>query len=129
MFAAVSFAAAEETATLERLKQQWMRVSATKAGLKQAMHDAKRMQNFIVLDRTLLFGTKLYCSSTAEQTGRDGLTYSVRYLLEPDELAGLQAAGLVPRDACEVVGMQAVADGVVAMLERDAVPMGEIAFQ
>jgi hypothetical protein len=56
---------------------------------------------------------------SATQTGRDGLLYSVRYLLEPGELAGLQAAGIVPADADEVVGMQGAADGLVAMLERD----------
>ena len=56
-------------------------------------------------------------STTA--TGADGLAYSVRYLLEPDELAGLQAAGLVPMDAAEIVSLQSVVDGLVASFERD----------
>lgn len=63
---------------------------------------------------------KIYSS---EQTGRDGQQYSVRYMLDGAELAGLQAAGLVPRDVCEIVGMHAVADGIIAEFERDAALM------
>lgn len=47
----------------------------------------------------------------------DGRSYSVRYLLTTDELAGLQAVGLVPEHAIEVVGLQAAADCVLAGLE------------
>ena len=54
------------------------------------------------------------------QTGRDGKLYSVRYLLAPEEVAGLQAAGLLG-DVDEVIGMQEAADSVVAAFERDAV--------
>ncbi len=53
------------------------------------------------------------------QAGRDGKLYSVRYLLTLEELAGLQAAGLIG-DVDEVIGMQEAADSVVAMFERDA---------
>ena len=49
----------------------------------------------------------------------DGRAYSVRYLLEPEELAGLQAAGLIPTHAFEVVGMQDAADCVLAELEKE----------
>jgi len=52
------------------------------------------------------------------QTGCDGKLYSIRYLLTPEELAGLQAAGLLG-DVDEVIGMQEAADSVVAMFERD----------
>lgn len=54
---------------------------------------------------------------SAIQTGADCQQYSVRCLLTPEELAGLQAAGII-REAEEVVGMQDVADGFVALLER-----------
>lgn len=57
---------------------------------------------------------------SVNQTGRDGKLYSVRYLLTRDELSWLQAAGLVG-DVDEVVGLQDVADGVVAMYEREIV--------
>lgn len=52
------------------------------------------------------------------ETGRDGLPYSVRYLLTREELAGLQAAGLVG-EVDEVVSLQDVAAGVIASMERD----------
>ena len=49
--------------------------------------------------------------------GRDGLTYSVRYLLDAEELNGLQSAGLIgPVD--EVIGMQEAADIVMADFEK-----------
>ena len=57
---------------------------------------------------------------SAPITGRDGHTYAVRYLLTDAELTGLQSAGLIG-DADEVVGLQSVADGIVAMYEREAV--------
>ena len=50
----------------------------------------------------------------------DGRAYSVRYLLEPDELAGLQAVGLVPDHAFELVGLQDAADCLLAGLELQA---------
>lgn len=49
----------------------------------------------------------------------DGRAYSVRYLLEPDELAGLQAVGLIPDNCCELVGLQDAADVVLAELEKE----------
>lgn len=66
---------------------------------------------------------------SAERTGRDGQAYAIRYLLTADELAGLQTAGLVPADACEVVGLQEVADGVLAGFERDAAVMAGAVMQ
>ena len=48
----------------------------------------------------------------------DKRTFSVRYLLEPEELAGLQAVGLIPNHAFEVVGMQDAADCLLAGLEK-----------
>jgi len=56
----------------------------------------------------------------AIQTGADGKQYGVRYLLTREELAGLQAAGLVG-EVDQIEGLQSVADGIVAMYERDAV--------
>ena len=57
------------------------------------------------------------------QRGADGKDYGVRYLLTREELAGLQAAGLVG-EVEQIDGMQAVADGIVAMYEREAVLAG-----
>lgn len=51
----------------------------------------------------------------------DGRLYSVRYLLDPEELAGLQAAGLVMDNVCEVIGLQDAADIIAADFERQAV--------
>ena len=51
----------------------------------------------------------------------DGHLYSVRYLLDPEELAGLQAAGLVMDNCCEVIGMQDAADLIAADFERQCV--------
>lgn len=56
----------------------------------------------------------------AIKIGSDGKQYGVRYLLTREELAGLQAAGLVG-EVDEVIGMQEAADSVVAAFERDAV--------
>lgn len=53
------------------------------------------------------------------QTAANGVVYSVRYLLTNAELEGLQAAGLVPMNASEVVGLQPLVDGLVASFERD----------
>lgn len=52
--------------------------------------------------------------------GADGKDYGVRYLLTREELAGLQKAGLVG-EVEQIDGMQDVADGIVAMYEREAV--------
>ena len=52
------------------------------------------------------------------KTGADGKLYAVRYLLTPEELAGLQKAGIIG-DVVEIVGLQSAAETVVAMLERD----------
>jgi len=51
----------------------------------------------------------------------DGRLYSVRYLLDPEELAGLQAAGLVMDNVCEVIGLQECADIIAADFERQEV--------
>ena len=53
------------------------------------------------------------------KTGQDGKLYGVRYLLEPSELAGLQAAGLVGY-AGEIIGMAQVAEVVLADFEKQA---------
>lgn len=49
----------------------------------------------------------------------DGRTFSIRYLLAADELAGLQAAGILG-EVSEVVGMQQAADGLVAHWEKQS---------
>lgn len=50
----------------------------------------------------------------------DGRVFQVRYLLDAEELAGLQAVGLIPLDACQVVGMQEAADNLVAHIEAQS---------
>ena len=55
---------------------------------------------------------------SATLTGSDGLRHSVRYLLEEDELISLQSVGLVG-DVLEIVGMQEVADTLVAGLQKE----------
>ena len=51
------------------------------------------------------------------KTGSDGQLYSVRYLLDAEELFGLQAAKLIgPVD--EVIGMQEAADLLMAGFEK-----------
>lgn len=56
---------------------------------------------------------------TCEQYGTDGLTYGLRMLLEPSELRGLQAAGILPDDVSEVIGTQHAADTIVAAFEKE----------
>lgn len=51
--------------------------------------------------------------------GKDGLPYGVRLLHTDEEIKGLQAAGLIP-EVSELIGMQTVADQVVAGFEREA---------
>jgi hypothetical protein len=51
------------------------------------------------------------------KTGTNGRLYGVRYLLEPQELQGLQSAGIIG-EVSEIVGMQQVADTVIADYER-----------
>lgn len=58
---------------------------------------------------------KVYAASV---TGNDGLAYSMRLLLEPEELAGLQEAGILG-EVGEVIGMQHAADLLVAGLEKE----------
>lgn len=53
------------------------------------------------------------------KTGTDGRVYANRYLLTPDELTGLQRAGLVG-DVAEVIGMQDAADALAADYEMQA---------
>mgnify|MGYP001548575111 FL=1 len=50
----------------------------------------------------------------------DGCAYSIRYLRDPDERAGLQSAGLVMDNCCEVIGMQDAADLIAADFEVQA---------
>lgn len=50
--------------------------------------------------------------------GADGFSYSVRLLLEPEELHGLQRAGIVG-EVSEVIGMQEAADTLVAGLQKE----------
>lgn len=64
-----------------------------------------------------------------QATGRSGLRYGVRLLLTDAELAALQAEGVVPADACEVVGMQTAADTVVAVFEREALQAAGVELQ
>lgn len=54
-----------------------------------------------------------------DKTGNDGLVYSVRYLLAREELAGMQQAGIIGSVA-EVIGMQHVADSLLAGFEKQA---------
>lgn len=42
--------------------------------------------------------------------------YSVRYLLESEELDKMQAVGLIPDNVAEIIGMQDVADSMIAGL-------------
>ena len=51
------------------------------------------------------------------KTGSDGLSYSVRYLLDDEELDGLQSAGLVGA-VYQVIGMQDAADRLMAGYEK-----------
>lgn len=53
------------------------------------------------------------------KTGNDGLAYSVRYLLDSEEVQGLQCAGVIGQVA-QIVGMQEVADSVMAGFEKQA---------
>jgi hypothetical protein len=57
---------------------------------------------------------KVY-STTA--IGLDGAAYSVRFLLDPAELRGLQRAGIIGA-VDEVLGMQDLADALVADMEK-----------
>ena len=56
---------------------------------------------------------------SSNQTTSDGRTFSVRYLLTDEELQAMQAAGLVPMDAAEIVSLQSVVDSLIACFERD----------
>ena len=51
------------------------------------------------------------------KTGSDGNEYSVPYLLSIEHLQGLQSVGLVG-EVCEVLGMQDIADCVMADFEK-----------
>lgn len=55
-----------------------------------------------------------------EKMGTDGKVYSIRYLLDSDEVNGLQQAGIVSADVFEVIGMQRIADVIVADFEKQA---------
>lgn len=50
--------------------------------------------------------------------GSNGRTYSIRYLLSSEEIRGLQGAGLIGMDIAEVIGMQRVADTILADFEK-----------
>jgi hypothetical protein len=54
---------------------------------------------------------------SATAIGLDGAAYNVRFLLEPEELLGLQRAGIVG-EVTEVVGMQDLADALLADMEK-----------
>jgi hypothetical protein len=49
--------------------------------------------------------------------GKDGLPYSVRFLLTDDERDGLSSAGVLPDDMHEIIGM------------RDAIEQVEVRFE
>ncbi len=49
--------------------------------------------------------------------GTDGFKYSVRLLLDAEELIALQAAGVIG-EVDEVIGMQEAADSLVAGLQK-----------
>lgn len=49
--------------------------------------------------------------------GTDGLEYSVRLLLDQEELEGLRSAGIIP-EASELVGSEPFADSLIAGLEK-----------
>lgn len=52
-------------------------------------------------------------------TGRDGKQYGMRVLLDDLELAGMQAAGVVPLDVCLLVSIEPATDeDVAAMIGR-----------
>ena len=52
-----------------------------------------------------------------EKAGNDGLIYSIRYLLDSEEVCGLQSAGIIG-PVSEIVGMQDAADCLVAGFEK-----------
>lgn len=54
---------------------------------------------------------------SAAMLAPNGKLYSVRYLLDEAELAGLRSAGLVPENTCEVIDMQDAADIIAADFE------------
>lgn len=54
---------------------------------------------------------------SATAVGLDGAAYNVCFLLEPAELLGLQRAGIVG-EVAEVIGMQELADSLIAGLEK-----------
>ena len=56
---------------------------------------------------------------SSDQVAADGRCFAVRYLLDPEELHAMQAAGLVPANAVEIVGLQEVVDGLMAGFELD----------
>ena len=55
---------------------------------------------------------------SCQATGRSGITYSVRLMLEEGEVEALMQEGIIPLDTMEVLDMQDVADTMVAQIER-----------
>lgn len=53
-----------------------------------------------------------------DTTGSDGITYSVRLMLDPLELAALQRVGNIGA-VSEVVGMQPTTDALIAGLQKE----------
>lgn len=62
---------------------------------------------------------------SAFQATADGRVFSVRYLLDAEELQALQAAGLVPMDAAEIMGLQEVTDTSLLKLKRYCMPTAD----
>jgi hypothetical protein len=53
-------------------------------------------------------------------TGKDGQLHSVRFLLTDEEFADLCAAGALPPNTCEVMGMQDAVNRATARFEVQA---------
>ena len=60
---------------------------------------------------------------TETKQGEDGVEYSVRYLLDDDELTAMQTAGIIG-SVYQVVGMQDVADLLMADMEMQIYTAG-----
>ena len=54
---------------------------------------------------------------SSDRVGMDGLTYSVSYFGTEEHIRQLQRVGLAPKNLDQVIGLERVADEVVASLE------------
>ena len=52
--------------------------------------------------------------------GKDGLPYSIRFLLTDEERDDLTRAGVLPVDTCEIIGMQDAIDQTCVRFEMQA---------